>query len=338
MNRGEPWHRRTPGRRTGNAGRSLDGSCAMRWSVSVGAEAAADALRRPATPRARPSSHSGAVRWRGPLLSCPPTGSGRRLAALFSARGWGQLRYAEAHPGVGSLEAFDWAESQPDDAAEQPSCHFTTGAVGQPARQGSRCGGRRHGESSAGAAAMTAAASCSAGPKPCTQCMSTSPGEAPDAALRGSAEWPASWRSITASDASASPSAILPPPSHSRWMSWCAGRASVRRSRPWQTSPPSTASLTSWSGSAPHPGRRRKRLDPRGPRFGEKLAERAGVGVTFADERLTSVAAERAVRSLGLKRSEREEKERVDAAAAVLILQAYLDLKRRTRNLKELDE
>jgi putative holliday junction resolvase len=63
--------------------------------------------------------------------------------------------------------------------------------------------------------------------------------------------------------------------------------------------------------------------------FGEKLAERAGVGVTFADERLTSVAAERAVRSLGLKRSEREQKERVDAAAAVLILQAYLDLMKR---------
>jgi putative holliday junction resolvase len=63
--------------------------------------------------------------------------------------------------------------------------------------------------------------------------------------------------------------------------------------------------------------------------FGEKLAERAGVGVTFADERLTSVAAERAVRSLGLKRREREQKERVDAAAAVLILQAYLDLMKR---------
>jgi RNase H-fold protein (predicted Holliday junction resolvase) len=47
--------------------------------------------------------------------------------------------------------------------------------------------------------------------------------------------------------------------------------------------------------------------------------------VTFADERLTSVVAERAVRSLGLTRSRREEKERVDAAAAVLILQRYLD-------------
>jgi putative holliday junction resolvase len=63
--------------------------------------------------------------------------------------------------------------------------------------------------------------------------------------------------------------------------------------------------------------------------FGEKLARRSGVGVTFADERLTSVMAERAVRSLGLKRSEREQKERIDAAAAVLILQAHLDRMRR---------
>lgn len=59
--------------------------------------------------------------------------------------------------------------------------------------------------------------------------------------------------------------------------------------------------------------------------FGDRLAQRTGVGVSFADERMTSVAAERAVRSLGLKRRERERKERVDAAAAVIILQAHLD-------------
>ena len=59
--------------------------------------------------------------------------------------------------------------------------------------------------------------------------------------------------------------------------------------------------------------------------FGEKVGARAAVGVTFADERLTSVAAERTVRSLGLPRSERERKERIDAVAAVIILQSYLD-------------
>lgn len=63
--------------------------------------------------------------------------------------------------------------------------------------------------------------------------------------------------------------------------------------------------------------------------FGQKLADRTGTGVSFADERMTSVVAERAVRALGLKRREREQKERVDAAAAVIILQAHLDRMKR---------
>jgi putative Holliday junction resolvase len=58
---------------------------------------------------------------------------------------------------------------------------------------------------------------------------------------------------------------------------------------------------------------------------GEKLAGRLGVPVAFVDERLTSVRAERAVRSLGLPKRARESKERIDAAAAQLILQAWLD-------------
>ncbi len=59
--------------------------------------------------------------------------------------------------------------------------------------------------------------------------------------------------------------------------------------------------------------------------FGEKLAQRTGLPLHFVDERMTSVRAERAVRSLGLRRAAREDKTRVDAAAAVLILQAFLD-------------
>jgi putative holliday junction resolvase len=69
--------------------------------------------------------------------------------------------------------------------------------------------------------------------------------------------------------------------------------------------------------------------------FGEKLGERAGVGVTFADERLTSVLAERAVRSLGLKKREREQKERIDTAAAMIILQAHLDQMKRSKSAEE---
>lgn len=59
--------------------------------------------------------------------------------------------------------------------------------------------------------------------------------------------------------------------------------------------------------------------------FGDALANRGGLIVHYIDERFTSARAERAVRSLGLKKREREEKDRVDAAAAVLILQAFLD-------------
>jgi putative holliday junction resolvase len=66
--------------------------------------------------------------------------------------------------------------------------------------------------------------------------------------------------------------------------------------------------------------------------FGEKVAERSGRGVSFADERLTSVMAERAVRSLGLGKQQREEKSRVDAVAAVIILQAFLDKMKQSGN------
>jgi putative holliday junction resolvase len=59
--------------------------------------------------------------------------------------------------------------------------------------------------------------------------------------------------------------------------------------------------------------------------FAETLARRAGLPVHLVDERLSSVAAERAVRSLGLRKRQREQKERVDSTAAMLILQAYLD-------------
>lgn len=59
--------------------------------------------------------------------------------------------------------------------------------------------------------------------------------------------------------------------------------------------------------------------------FATRLAERSGLPVALVDERLSSVAAERAVRGIGLRRRAREQRERVDASAASLILQFYLD-------------
>jgi putative Holliday junction resolvase len=58
---------------------------------------------------------------------------------------------------------------------------------------------------------------------------------------------------------------------------------------------------------------------------GNALAKRTGLPIHFMDERFTSVQAERAIRSLGLPKKKREQKERVDAAAAMLILQMWLD-------------
>jgi len=63
--------------------------------------------------------------------------------------------------------------------------------------------------------------------------------------------------------------------------------------------------------------------------MGDELAGRIDVPVDYVDERYTSKLAERAVRSIGLPKRRREEKGRVDAAAAALILQGWLD---RTRS------
>jgi putative holliday junction resolvase len=64
--------------------------------------------------------------------------------------------------------------------------------------------------------------------------------------------------------------------------------------------------------------------------FGDDLARRFGLPVHWVDERMSSVMAERAVRGSGLKRSQREEKGRVDAAAAAILLQQYLATRGRT--------
>lgn len=57
--------------------------------------------------------------------------------------------------------------------------------------------------------------------------------------------------------------------------------------------------------------------------FADKLSRRTGLNVIFRDERLTTVAADRAMMEAGIRRENR--KEYVDKIAAVFILQGYLD-------------
>lgn len=58
--------------------------------------------------------------------------------------------------------------------------------------------------------------------------------------------------------------------------------------------------------------------------FGAALERRTGRTVHWMDERLSSVRAEQLVRGAGLPKHKREQKSRIDAAAAALILQDFL--------------
>lgn len=57
--------------------------------------------------------------------------------------------------------------------------------------------------------------------------------------------------------------------------------------------------------------------------LGADIEARAGVPVVYWDERLTTVTAERALRDAGL--DGRRRRERIDRAAATVLLQSYLD-------------
>lgn len=59
--------------------------------------------------------------------------------------------------------------------------------------------------------------------------------------------------------------------------------------------------------------------------FKEKLERRTGLPVHMWDERLTTVAADKAMMEAGVRREKR--KDYVDMIAATLILQGYLDLR-----------
>lgn len=61
--------------------------------------------------------------------------------------------------------------------------------------------------------------------------------------------------------------------------------------------------------------------------FAEKLREQTEVPVILWDERLTSVQADRAMRSGDLSRKQR--KTRIDSMAAQLMLQSYLDARKK---------
>ena len=67
--------------------------------------------------------------------------------------------------------------------------------------------------------------------------------------------------------------------------------------------------------------------------FKEMIERRTGLEVHLWDERLTTVAADKAMIEAGLRREER--KEHVDKVAAVFILQGYLDYRAMQKKTEE---
>ena len=66
--------------------------------------------------------------------------------------------------------------------------------------------------------------------------------------------------------------------------------------------------------------------------FGEKIHEMTGIAVTYWDERLTTMEAERALLEGDVKR--RRRKQLIDRVAACLILENYLDWRRKQGGAK----
>ena len=64
-------------------------------------------------------------------------------------------------------------------------------------------------------------------------------------------------------------------------------------------------------------------MSNRAHKFGEKLAEVSGLPVAYCDERLTTVEAQRILEDSGVPL--RKVREQIDAVAAAVILQSYLN-------------
>jgi putative Holliday junction resolvase len=71
-------------------------------------------------------------------------------------------------------------------------------------------------------------------------------------------------------------------------------------------------------------------MSNRAHKFGEMLAEVSGLPVDYCDERLTTVEAQRILQDSGVP--PKKARQQIDAVAAAVILQSYLNTKKPPRN------
>ena len=74
-----------------------------------------------------------------------------------------------------------------------------------------------------------------------------------------------------------------------------------------------------------HPQEGENRWTAEARDFGRRLRDRSGLPVHLVDESYSSAEAEARIRVIGLKRAKREDKARIDAGAAAIILQDWLE-------------
>jgi putative holliday junction resolvase len=71
-------------------------------------------------------------------------------------------------------------------------------------------------------------------------------------------------------------------------------------------------------------------MSDRAHRFGDLLAEVSGLPIDYCDERLTTVEAQRILQDSGVP--PKKARQQIDAVAAAVILQSYLNTKKPPRN------
>ena len=71
-------------------------------------------------------------------------------------------------------------------------------------------------------------------------------------------------------------------------------------------------------------------MSERAHKFGDALAEASGLPVVYSDERLTTVEAQRILQDSGVP--PKKARQQIDAVAAAVILQSYLNTEKPPRN------
>jgi putative holliday junction resolvase len=70
-------------------------------------------------------------------------------------------------------------------------------------------------------------------------------------------------------------------------------------------------------------------MSGRARKYGDLLAQRTGLPIVYWDERLTTVEAQRILQDSGVQ--PRQARQQIDAVAAAVILQSYLNTKKPPR-------